>query len=96
MPCSVGEGMGSQDLHEDRVGAALTLAARAIEAWGAELAVGALEAGFAHAASQPRVFAAGIALGPGGAAVTVWGRGRRVSDACRPQPSPLEDRKSVV
>lgn len=53
-------------------GAGLTLAARAVEPWGAELAVGALEVGFAHATSHPWVLPAGVALGPSSIAVTVW------------------------
>lgn len=47
------------------------MAARAIEPRYTALTVGALEVGFAHAASQPWVLPAGIALGPCGIAVTV-------------------------
>ena len=71
----VTEGLGSWDPRGDGDGDGdgLTLAARAVEARCAELTVRALEAGFAHAAPHPWVLPAGVALGPGGAAVTVCG-----------------------
>lgn len=70
----VTEGPGSWALRGDaaRARAGLTLAAWAVEARGAELTVGALEVGFAHAVSHLRVLPAGIALGPGSTTVTVW------------------------
>ena len=85
--CQSGRGRAPR-VHARAVGATLTLAAGAVEARGAELAVDALEAGFAHAASQPRVLAAGVALGPGGAAVTVWGEreGRGPQGPADPRP----------
>jgi hypothetical protein len=69
-------------------GAALTLTARAIEPRRAELAVGALEVGFAHTASHPRVLPAGVALSPCSAAVTVCKKGEGVAQTlCRPVSS---------
>lgn len=47
------------------------MAARSVESGSTELAVVALEVGFADTASQPWVLPAGIALGPSGVAVTV-------------------------
>lgn len=47
------------------------MAVRAIEPRCTELTVGTLEVGFAHAASQPRVLPAGIALRPCGIAVAI-------------------------
>lgn len=70
----VTEGPDSWALRGDaaRAGAGLTLTAWAVEARGAELTVGALEVGFAHAVPHLRVLSAGVALGPGGATVTIW------------------------
>ena len=93
----VTEGLGSWDPRGDGDGDGdgLTLAARAVEARCAELTVRALEAGFAHAAPHPWVLPAGVALGPGGAAVTVCGGvGGEESQRPRgPQPPTLPPQK---
>lgn len=53
----------------DGNGAGLTVAVLAVEPWGTELAVDALEVGFAQAASQLRVLLAGVVLGAPSVAV---------------------------
>lgn len=73
-------------------GSILTVAARSVESGSTELAVVALEVGFADTASQPWVLPAGIALGPSGVAVTVWEGGEDKRLRNRQTPTLLPER----
>lgn len=76
--------------------ARLTLTVLAVEPRGTELAVGALEVGFAQAASQLRVLPTGVVLGPRSDAVTVWGLGGRRESQRRGRPSPPHWKTSLL